>query len=413
MQKTDLQALEDLLLDLDENITEQLASWLPGLNIFEVLKTSTVEIRHSNLLGWLLHPSETHGLGDEFFKRICLKLISDNPAYMEAVGLSVFDISLNNFSDGFVLREHNHIDLFFSSRQNNMNLVFENKIFSHQHSNQLKRYYEKVETDYSGYRNVYVYLTPEGTEAEDDSWVNLGYDAVLEILNNILETKTLAGKTAMLIKDYIGTIRRSIVKDEKLVQICNEIYYKHKQAIDLIVENKPDVRSTAFEYIEKAMKKLAARGKISYDDSKSGKSLIRFRTPTLDSLLPAERTKNGAWSDGSPYYYEINNRANSKLGFSLYFYFGDESRPYHGKMRQILDKAGIHKKEAKWYSVDSWNINLANRIAIENWDLGDVELQLEKFEEVFEKLLEQKVFPLEAKLGKSYKSSSIEMNRNV
>lgn len=35
-----------------------------GFNIFTTLDIINTEIRHSNVLAWLLDPSENHGLGD-------------------------------------------------------------------------------------------------------------------------------------------------------------------------------------------------------------------------------------------------------------------------------------------------------------------------------------------------------------
>lgn len=37
-------------------------------NAFEVLRYSDYEIRHSNVLAWLLQPGASHGLGSEFLK---------------------------------------------------------------------------------------------------------------------------------------------------------------------------------------------------------------------------------------------------------------------------------------------------------------------------------------------------------
>ena len=37
-------------------------------NTFDVLQYANYEIRHSNVLAWLLQPAETHGIGDRFLK---------------------------------------------------------------------------------------------------------------------------------------------------------------------------------------------------------------------------------------------------------------------------------------------------------------------------------------------------------
>ncbi len=40
----------------------------PRFNVFDVLRYAEYEIRHSNVLSWLLTPGETHGLGDKFLR---------------------------------------------------------------------------------------------------------------------------------------------------------------------------------------------------------------------------------------------------------------------------------------------------------------------------------------------------------
>ena len=41
----------------------------PPFNLFDVLRNAEYEIRHSNVLAWLLRPGETHGLGDKFLRQ--------------------------------------------------------------------------------------------------------------------------------------------------------------------------------------------------------------------------------------------------------------------------------------------------------------------------------------------------------
>ena len=56
------------LLELmqDNESFEKLSKWSNSVNIFDVLKISRTEIRHSNILGWLLDANENHGIGDSF-----------------------------------------------------------------------------------------------------------------------------------------------------------------------------------------------------------------------------------------------------------------------------------------------------------------------------------------------------------
>lgn len=60
------QALKDFLLDIE--CLDPLAEWTSNFNLFDILKITRTEIRHSNMLSWLLNPNENHGLGDNILK---------------------------------------------------------------------------------------------------------------------------------------------------------------------------------------------------------------------------------------------------------------------------------------------------------------------------------------------------------
>ena len=49
----------------------------PRFNVFDVLRNAEYEIRHSNVLAWLLTPGETHGLGDKFLRGFIEKTRSE------------------------------------------------------------------------------------------------------------------------------------------------------------------------------------------------------------------------------------------------------------------------------------------------------------------------------------------------
>ena len=57
----DEEALKAFLLDV--GCLDSLSRWTRGINVFEVLGVSRLEIRHSNMLAWLMDPLESHGLG--------------------------------------------------------------------------------------------------------------------------------------------------------------------------------------------------------------------------------------------------------------------------------------------------------------------------------------------------------------
>ena len=69
----ELKKLKSLYNDLLKDIEfDKLELGLQNPNIFEILKISKTEIRHSNFLSWLLNPNGSHQLGDVFLKRFFL-----------------------------------------------------------------------------------------------------------------------------------------------------------------------------------------------------------------------------------------------------------------------------------------------------------------------------------------------------
>lgn len=49
----------------DSDCLESLSKWTNEVNVFEVLNISRAEIRHSNMLGWLLNPNENRRIGQK------------------------------------------------------------------------------------------------------------------------------------------------------------------------------------------------------------------------------------------------------------------------------------------------------------------------------------------------------------
>ena len=86
----------DLLLN-DEDF-DRLDLGLKNPNIFEILRISKNEIRHSNFLSWLLDPNGTHKLGDIFLKRFLREVFSsdkfDNIDQVDVEGLNLNKVEI-------------------------------------------------------------------------------------------------------------------------------------------------------------------------------------------------------------------------------------------------------------------------------------------------------------------------------
>ena len=213
----DMKALKDFLLDIE--CLDPLAEWTSKFNLFDILKITRTEIRHSNMLSWLLNPNENHGLGDSVIRGFIQYVATTFPDDMD-----VFDTLLMDFHDFNIQREWHNIDILAVSQNEKFIFCIENKIDSGEHDNQLNRYREIVEDTYPDYEKMYVYLSPEGVEASDpDYWCSMSYQDVLSIIDNARMKVKLLPDVELLINNYVDAVRRDIVGDERLVQICAEI----------------------------------------------------------------------------------------------------------------------------------------------------------------------------------------------
>ena len=97
-----IETLERFLLENPE--LERLEGLLIQFNIFETLNIVQVEVRHSNVLAWLLDPISNHGIGSYFLQNFLKIFISKNKSALSDI-LTVFDIEMLNFGDVEIRRE--------------------------------------------------------------------------------------------------------------------------------------------------------------------------------------------------------------------------------------------------------------------------------------------------------------------
>lgn len=269
-------------------------------NIFETLLIVNKEIRHSNVLSWLLNPNESHGMKDYFVKKFIRSLFKKNRKLIQDKNLKTEEIFLWDYDEVEIFRENNHIDILLVDSNHKMVIAIENKIDSKEHSNQLARYKAYVEKNYPSYKNVLVYLTKHGDESSDPfNWLSYSYEDVLEFIRDSLPLKD--EKVSMFLKDYEYILRRKIMTDENLIKICRNIYKKHKKALDLIYEYKPD---TLYEIGTKIKNLMKDANK--FEINQSNKKIIRLTDDALRNLNDKYRHVSNGWvKDNSLVLYEI------------------------------------------------------------------------------------------------------------
>jgi len=318
----DLQELERFILDNPE--MEKLEGMLSDFNLFETLSLVHAEIRHSNVLSWLMTPAQNHGLGSYFLNLFLKHFISENKNTVE--GVDVFKVEMLNYTDVEVRREWKKIDILIVIKDPGEKLVIavENKVKSGEHSNQLTRYREIVEKEFAGFEKLFVFLTPDPVIPGDENWVNFSYGSIAALIDTTLRNKKnqLSENIYTFIKQYSQILKRYIVGNSEIEKISKQIYQKHKTALDIIFQYKPDLASDISDFLQTL---IHQEQKVIFDSA--GKTLIRFTTPTIDFLIP--KVSQGWIKSRRLVVYEFHNYDN-KLMLRLYIGPGDK------ELRELL-----------------------------------------------------------------------------
>lgn len=317
-------------------------------NIFKILRVSNAEIRHSNFLSWLLDPTANHKLNDSVLSKFLQEIINSSDNFDESI--TVEDIGIKNVE---IRREWENIDLLIILDE--YVLCIENKIFSGEHSDQLTRYKNIVETNFPDKLQIYVYLNPFGYSSfgESDVYLPISYQVIIDILEN-LNFEEIDMTVKSFIEQYLLTLRRDIMGIDENAELAQEIYKKHKELFDYIYEIKPDGVQNINTYIQDVLKSKGFKlGSVS-------KSYIRFFPTEMEKFIHFNKSPNG-WNKGETFVFEISlynkNQIRISLGMSD---AGDEEydREKLNEILQKLDPEGGKNKRWKHYLLQSFPYEL-------------------------------------------------------
>ncbi len=295
MEIENLKSIYDKLLK-DEDF-DKLDLGLKNPNIFQILRISKNEIRHSNFLSWLLDPNQSHKLGDIFLKRFLREVFSsDKFGNIDQVDVEGMDLSKVE-----IQREWKNIDILI--KLENVVVCVENKVLSKEHSDQLKRYKEIIENQFPNHHQTFVYLTPEGDTSEDesDTYEPIYYGFIVESLDRIISVygESLNEQVKNYIKDYITIIKRELMGTDKLTELSKKIYQNHKELFDFIIEHKPefvdDIRVIMKEEVQKRGWMLGSENKY----------YVRWLTPKTQKYIYYNKDKKNGWNKRESFLFEI------------------------------------------------------------------------------------------------------------
>lgn len=302
--QADYAALNDLIVNCPE--FEELERLLGGFNLFQVLKFEYGEIRHSNVLAWILDPSESHGLDESFLKKWLMRVIHEVPDLQLSV--SAIDIDAWQLLDVEVRREWRNIDLLLILRfakEAPWVICIENKVNSTQHSGQLGRYRTIVENEFrdAGHR-IYFFLTKNCETPADINYVPASYAQVHRVLKECLAARAhlIGGEPKALLENYISLLEEKFMDQSKIAEIARTIYKQHRRALDVLFEHRPDNLLNVSEAIRKMLSNNA--GEMGIEMAACSKSYIRFIPKEWDQ--PGNTHGTGWGSCPHTVLFEIN-----------------------------------------------------------------------------------------------------------
>ena len=412
MQEIESQ-LKQLILDEDFTNLQNLAS--EEVNLMEILGVAHRELQHSNFLAWLFSPNESHNLGDFAIKEFIKLYYRENQ--FEDLGLqtklSVFDFVHLDFDDLEIKREHKNIDLILLSKKNEFCIVIENKIYSTEGKGQLKKYRSWIESEFPNFKyKIYIFLSlfeQDISEEEQDYYLRLDYTHIVKLIEQIIQTRSLADKTRFVFEQYLQTLKSMLNQNQEIEAIAQNLYQKYKSAFDLVLK-----------YAEPSGRGLVGNNKLielikgepSIQLLYSSNSWIYFLPTFLENMLPNLKQKNivpqdYSLTDDLAFLFEFSVR-NDFINFACKIGRGNQNvrknlHELYSHHQHFFDK--VVKKDGRlskeWHqayqkkivSRNEYEKSLEDEEFDINWLIEKrfrevIDIELPKFEKIFREELE-------------------------
>lgn len=264
------------------------------LNIFcpfEAVGVVRQEIRHAHFLAYYLDPNRPHGFGDACLRTFLTRAIQAQ-GEISPDKIGILDVHLMNLQNATVSREWRDIDLMIEVPSAKFALAVELKIDAVEGKGQLAKYEKTLKEEHPEWCLYFVFLTKSGEDASDDqaeTWVTLGLDTVARGLQQVVDRVEGESHSRSMLKAYLDMLRRHHLSDDRLEQIATDLWKRHREALQFLVERQPNALSDAMLLVadkkDEIAKKLSDATNLTVVfDSASGATHIRFAVKEWDEL---------------------------------------------------------------------------------------------------------------------------------
>ena len=177
-------------------------------NTFDVLRYANYEIRHSNVLAWLLRPDDTHGIGTRFLKWF-VNHVNRRLAAGEMERLPQTSFKAANVA---VWRERDHVDVTVRFKREKCLIAVENKTESASsvHRHQVMGYERKLRGKHKDHtvRSVLLTTSPDGS-VNFPGIAHVGWGSVHEAIRAVLvDGEFQSPSVQAFIQQYLDMVER-------------------------------------------------------------------------------------------------------------------------------------------------------------------------------------------------------------
>jgi hypothetical protein len=144
-----------------------------------------------------------------------------------------------------------------------------------------------------------IFLSPEATAPSDERYVALGYDTICQLVESM--AARASGEAELLMNHYAQMVRRNVLEDTRIAELCRGIYSRHRDALDKLFEYRFDRQQQVWTFLSQLIKETPV-----VEEDHSTKSYIRFYLPAWDSS-PALREGDGWTKTRRLLLYQFNN----------------------------------------------------------------------------------------------------------
>lgn len=220
---------------------EKLHSKLNRFNPFKILRVDKFEIRHSNIISWLLDPNGNHNLGAFFINKLLSKVFVKAENERLIGKYDFIKLHRQALHDLEVLREvqttdNKRIDILAVSESQKIVILIENKYKSSESDRQLQNYLTFVHDTYEDYTIVPIFLSLDGIAPSHSDYFILDYGDILNILKAYLEINNtyISNSIQDFLYYYLDVLEGELIRDEEDVELAMDVYKEHKEAIDFL-----------------------------------------------------------------------------------------------------------------------------------------------------------------------------------